>query len=190
MFKLIVSIAFFTAIAIAGPVDTWSPYQIAEGDTLSKITGNDKGLAVQIENVNNLDNNNLITGKTLMVPCAYIAKWLDDTQLCPYTVVEGNTIGTIANNVPKTMQVIKVASNLDNIDIIDVGQKLSIPCYLLTRPKCTYKIKEGDTLGNLATVIGESVTDLASRTPQIENIDLIYPNQLIHVPCSSVLSGQ
>ena len=119
-----------------------------------------------------------------------IAEKLDDNQLCPYTVVAGNTIGGIAHNVPKTITAIANASKLEDINKIEVGQQLSVPCYLLTRPKCTYKVKEGDTLNKLANVIGESVTDLAAMTPQIVNLDFIYPDQLIHVPCSCALSGQ
>ena len=47
----------------------------------------------------------------------------------------------------------------------------------------TYKVKKGDTLSKIAKAHKVTLKKLIAANPQIKNPDLIYPNQIINIPC-------
>lgn len=47
----------------------------------------------------------------------------------------------------------------------------------------TYKVKKGDTLSKIAKAHKVTLKKLIAANPQIKNPDLIYPNQVINIPC-------
>ena len=47
----------------------------------------------------------------------------------------------------------------------------------------TYKVKKGDTLTKIAKAHKVTLKKLIQANPQIKNPDLIYPNQIINIPC-------
>ncbi|KIQ97404.1 N-acetylmuramidase domain-containing protein [Lysobacter sp. A03] len=46
----------------------------------------------------------------------------------------------------------------------------------------TYSVRSGDTLSGIAQQHGVSLSALAAANPQIRNIDLIFPNQVVKIP--------
>lgn len=46
----------------------------------------------------------------------------------------------------------------------------------------TYTVQSGNTLSGIAAQFGVSLSSLLSANPQISNPNLIYPNQVIHLP--------
>lgn len=58
----------------------------------------------------------------------------------------------------------------------------------IVEPSSTYGVQPGDTLSGIADNFGVSVESLVSSNPQIENPDLIFPDQQIKIPVTSVLS--
>ncbi|WP_222565092.1 N-acetylmuramidase domain-containing protein [Novilysobacter antarcticus] len=46
----------------------------------------------------------------------------------------------------------------------------------------TYSVRSGDTLSGIAQKHGVSLSALAAANPQIRNIDLIFPNQVVKIP--------
>ena len=51
-----------------------------------------------------------------------------------------------------------------------------------------YIVKKDDTLSQIAVDLGVKLSDLVAANPQVENIDLIYPEQRLNVPVKSVTS--
>lgn len=49
----------------------------------------------------------------------------------------------------------------------------------------TYSVRSGDTLSGIAQAHGVSLSALAAANPQIRNIDLIFPNQVVKIPGGS-----
>lgn len=47
----------------------------------------------------------------------------------------------------------------------------------------SYKVKKGDTLNKIAKVHKVTLKKLIAANPQIKNPDLIYPGQVINIPC-------
>ena len=47
----------------------------------------------------------------------------------------------------------------------------------------TYKVKKGDTLSKIAKAHKVTLKKLIAANPQIKNPDLIYPGQIINIPC-------
>lgn len=50
----------------------------------------------------------------------------------------------------------------------------------VTSPASAYTVKSGDTLTKIASRSNLSLKQLAKRNPQIENLDLIFPGQVVH----------
>lgn len=52
-----------------------------------------------------------------------------------------------------------------------------------TPTNCTYTVVSGDNLTKIAAAQGCTLNELIALNPQIKNIDLIYPGDIINVPC-------
>ncbi len=46
----------------------------------------------------------------------------------------------------------------------------------------TYKVKNEDTLYNIAKRFGVSLDDLIAANPEIKDPNIIYPGQIINIP--------
>ncbi len=52
-----------------------------------------------------------------------------------------------------------------------------------------YKVKKGDTLYNISKTHGKHLDDVVEQNPQIDNINLIYPEDLINVGNDPSITG-
>jgi uncharacterized YkwD family protein len=97
----------------------------------------------------------------------------------PYTVKNGDSIYTIAqqqNVNPETM----VGMNLLPCSIIYPGQTVYIPS-----SSKNYTVKSGDTLYKIASASNVSLWAMQKINPQLKQINLVYPGQVLDVPTTS-----
>ena len=107
----------------------------------------------------------------------------------PYTVVEGDTLYGIAQLYGVQLACLEASNpQITDPDLIFPGQVINIPG---NNDTFTYKVMSGDFLDSIAQQFHVSLGDLEDANPQIENPDLIFPDQIINIPnaCSLDNSG-
>jgi len=96
-----------------------------------------------------------------------------------YVVKSGDTLSEIASRYNTTVVKIASMNNIENVNLIYVGQKLNLGCENVSRETIrTYTVKSGDTLGEIAIKLNSTVSILASKN-NIKNVNLIYVGQVI-----------
>lgn len=98
-----------------------------------------------------------------------------------HVVQSGETLWQIAQNYGTAMSQIVLLNELENPDLLVVGQTLVIP-----EPGLEYVIQPGDTLWQTAQMFGVSVQELASAN-NITDPSLIYTGQLLEKDRKSVV---
>lgn len=119
-----------------------------------------------------------------------------------YSTVAGDTLGSLATRFNSGICDIASLNNISNPNLVVPGQALKLPtgcttpdntsCLPEPAPAATatcalavssaYVVKSGDTLSNIAGNYNITLNALVDANKQIENIDLIFPGQLINVP--------
>ena len=119
-----------------------------------------------------------------------------------HTIVAGETLGSLATLYNSGICDIASFNNIANPNLVTPGQELRIPsgCTTPDNTSClpppapavnatcavaassAYIVKSGDTLSNIATNYNITLDALVGANQQIENIDLIFPGELINVP--------
>ncbi len=98
-----------------------------------------------------------------------------------YIVQRGNTLSQIATRYGTTVQNIARLNNIENINLIYVGQKLIIPnVNEKTSTVQTYTVQRGDTLSQIAVRFNTTVEQLV-RLNNISNPNLIYPGETLTI---------
>ena len=105
------------------------------------------------------------------------------------TVQWGDTLNSIASACGTTVQAIQAANPglgwwlyPGQVLNIPTGNNPSAPAYNSPVAGSTYVIQWGDTLGDIATKYGVSLSDILAVNPQIWNASLIFPGQVINLP--------
>lgn len=119
-----------------------------------------------------------------------------------YTTVAGDTLGGLSTKFNSGICDIASFNDISNPNLIVPGQHLEIPTGCTTPdntsclPKPTsaatatcalavssaYVVRSGDTLSNIANNYNITLNALVDANKQIENIDLIFPDQMINIP--------
>ena len=94
-----------------------------------------------------------------------------------YTVKKGDTVWQIARRYSTSADSIVSANQLQNPDVLSVGQALIIPNH-----ETRYTVRRGDTLYSVARRYGVTLQRLLAANPQITNPDRIYPGQTVVIP--------
>lgn len=102
-----------------------------------------------------------------------------------YTVRKGDTLGAIARKYGTTVNELVALNNIQNPNLIYVGQKIIINSINnnyngLIGKKIVYRIQRGDTLSGIAKRYGTTVNNLV-RLNNIQNPNLIYAGNIIIV---------
>lgn len=97
-----------------------------------------------------------------------------------YTVRKGNTLFGIAQFFGTTVDKILKANNINNPDLIYVGQTLTVPVDTEDIAGYVYITRPGDTLWTIAQRFGTTVEELA-RVNGIGNPDIIYPGAKLFI---------
>ena len=154
-------------------------YTVQSGDTLTKIA-NQYGVTVnQIVNANNVQNPNLIyPGQRLIIPSSNSSVVGNQT----YTVRRGDTLSEIASRYGTTVSNLVRLNGIRNPNLIYPGQVLILPGNVSNNGevagKTTYTVQKGDTLSEIASRYGTTVSNLVCLN-NIRNPNLIYPGQVL-----------
>ena len=119
-----------------------------------------------------------------------------------HTIVAGDSLGSLATLYKSGICDIASYNNIANPNLVTPGQELTIPtgCTTPDNASClpppapvanatcataassAYIVRSGDTLSNIAADYAITLAALVAANTQIENIDLIFPDQLINIP--------
>jgi LysM repeat protein len=109
-----------------------------------------------------------------------------------YTVQRGDTLFRISQRFGVSISAIAQANNIANPNLIFAGTVLRIPTggtppppqptQPPTQPGGTYTVQRGDTLGRIAQRFGVTLAAIRAANPNIRNINLIFPGQVINIP--------
>ena len=119
--------------AATKPEQKTSKYTVRKGDNLGKIAAKHGITVDQLKELNNLTDNNIMVGQSIVVPgdgeqaATKPAKAeREKPRTTTHTVRSGETLGAIAEKYGTTVSAIKRASGIKS-DRISIGQKLTIP---------------------------------------------------------------
>ena len=94
-----------------------------------------------------------------------------------YVVRSGDTLYGIARRFAASAEEIAFANQLQNPELLSVGQALVIPT-----SERRHTVRRGETLYGIARSYGVSPERLIAANPQITNPNLIYPGMIIRIP--------
>jgi len=116
-------------------------YIVQNGDTLYGIS-KQYGISVEeIKLANNLENNNIVVGQSLIIPK------VGNTLI--YVVQSGDSLYSIARKYGVTVNSLIDINNLSS-NLLSIGQKLKIPVINTDNNYYLYTVKVGDTLYSIA----------------------------------------
>lgn len=100
------------------------------------------------------------------------------------TVVSGDTLYKIAVRCGTTVNALKLANELPDVNQIKVGQILLMPGALIKGSNNIdiYIVNHADTLSEIAKMFNTTVSYLLTLNPSIKNSNLIYAGQRLNVP--------
>ncbi len=155
-------------------------YIVQKGDTLYGIS-KQFGVSVQdIKTANNLANNTINVGQTLMIPS------INTTIL--YIVKKGDTLYSIASNYGVTVDQIKNLNNLKS-NTLSIGQQLRIPVNDNVQDEpfgyTIYTVRIGDTLYSIAkknNTTTQKIKDINNLTT-----DVLTVGQQLKIPYNTML---
>jgi len=168
------------------PPSSSTTYTVKAGDTLSAIAARYNTTVSSIAAANNITNVNLISiGQVLTIPGSGGTTTPPPSSSTTYTVKSGDTLSAIAARYNTTVSSIAAANNITNVNLIRVGQVLTIPGSggSTTPPPTsttTYTVKAGDTLYAIALRYNTTVSRLVSVN-NISNPNLISIGQVLTI---------
>ncbi|WP_214700884.1 LysM peptidoglycan-binding domain-containing protein [Exiguobacterium sp. s57] len=111
---------------VTPPPATTVKYTVKSSDTLYKIATMYNTTVAKIAAANNITNVNLISvGQVLIIPGTTVTP--PPATTVKYTVKSGDTLYKIATMYNTTVAKIAAANNITNVNLISVGQVLTIP---------------------------------------------------------------
>ena len=168
-------------------------YTVQEGDTLISIAQKYDTTVHEIAVTNSITNPNLIyVGEVLKIyPGNRSIIKRKKVFTTTYIVQSGDTLTSIAIRFDTTVQAIAELNDLQNPNLIYVGEILKIPTNSrgnLAAPSSrqyikTYIVQSGDTLTSIAKKFNTTVERIAHLN-NIINPNLIYPGQILKIETS------
>ncbi|SFC73710.1 Peptidoglycan/xylan/chitin deacetylase, PgdA/CDA1 family, partial [Alkalibacterium subtropicum] len=163
-------------------------YTVQSGDTLYAIALRYDTTVQRLVELNNIANPNLIrAGQVLIISGSGGTTPPPPTGSTTYTVKAGDTLSAIAARYNTTVSRIAAANDITNVNLIRVGQVLTIPGTGGTTPPpppsstTTYTVKAGDTLSAIAARYNTTVSRIAAAN-DITNVNLIRVGQVLTIP--------
>lgn len=160
---------------------------VKRGDTLSQIAINYNTTVQKLVELNEINNKNLIyVGQKLLVPVVdenneenvENEEYIESYQ--SYYIKKGDTLSQIALNYKTTVNKIVSLNNINNPNLIFIGQKLIIPKISYSGNYKLYTIKRGDTLYSISRRYNTTIANLV-RINRIQNPNLIYAGRTIKI---------
>lgn len=179
---------------------TWERYTIAQGDSLIRIAKRYRTNTALLKSINNLKNNTIRAGKTLLVPRAsqdnhfYIlssAQRMKQQQgrgkgvRIHYTVQSGDSLWTIAKQHTTTTKQLAKWNNMKPRDTLKVGRQLVIwdnSKQAQNTRKIHYTVRSGDSLSRIASKYSVSIRSL-ERWNNLNRKHILKPGKklVVHV---------
>ena len=154
------------------------------GNTLNALAREYSTTVQRLVELNNISNPNLIyAGQTLIVPSGETLSDTDGNSTSGqtiYIVQRRDTLNKIAREFGTTAIAIAKENNIQNINLIYVGQRIIIPTNRNDLNHTLYKIQYGDTLWSISRRYGVSIASIV-RLNRIQNPNLIYAGEIIRI---------
>ncbi len=152
-------------------------YRVRRGDNLWGIAKKFKVTPKQIRRWNNLSSNIIYPKQKLKISrrggSDLLSQYVNSST---YIVKRGDTLGVISKRCGTSVANIKKWNKLSS-DIIHTGQKLKVSGS--NASPIFYKVKRGDTLGQIAKKFNVSLNKIKQWNKLTRNI--IYPNQKLKI---------
>ncbi len=165
-------------------------YTVQPGDTLSEIARDLDVEAASLAAVNKLvDPHLLVVGRTLVVPppprgettdASSVAVNPADAPARLHRVAAGEYLSTIARAYGLPTSALAAANQIDEPDLLAVGQLLVIPDGALTTATTVHVVRQGEYLGAIARTYNSTVAALRSLNA-IADPHHIRPGQRLRV---------
>lgn len=157
---------------------TWERYTIKQGDALISIAKKYRTNPELLKEINNLKNNNIRAGKTLLVPRAsqenhfYILSSAQRQKAkqtrgkgvrMEYTVKSGDSLWTIARQYNTSTSQLARWNNIAARNTLRIGQKIVIwdkNSNANNTRKISYTVRNGDSLARIANKYSVSIREL------------------------------
>ena len=157
--------------------ERYTTITIRYGDTLSELAIEYNTTVERLVELNNIANPNLIyAGDTLIVPTSDPSS--NTTQI--YVVQYGDTLSKIAQEYGTTVATLASINNIQNVNLIYVGQIIKIPSSSYDMSHRLYVVKRGDTLWGISRRFGVSIARIVMLN-RIANPNLIYPGNVLRI---------
>ena len=149
-------------------------YVVQKGDTLYSIASKFKTTVDKIKELNDLKNNNLTIGSTLIVDDrSGISSVLecfgegnfDNSNYINYMVVKGDNLYNLARKYNTSVEQIKLINNLSSNDL-SIGQILKIP----NNGSSTYIVQKGESLYSIAKKLNTTVNEIKRKNNLTSNL--------------------
>jgi LysM repeat protein len=130
---------------------------------------------------------------SLLVMMAYSTEPVDaGSSPCggSVTVVSGDTLYKIAARCGTSINALKLANQLSNVNLITVGQVLLMPGAIIRGSNNVdiYIVNHSDSFSEIAKLFNTTLAQLLVLNPGINNPNLIYAGQRINVPSSNAVT--
>lgn len=155
-------------------------YFVKRGDTLSHIALWYNTTVENLVRLNNIQNPDLIyIGQRLLIS---VSDDPNKSKEVKYTVKRGDTLSKIANRYGITVNEIVALNNIQNPNLIFVGQQLRIPLdnSINQMQNVYYRVQRGDRLWRIAKRYRTTVSNIA-RLNGIRNPNLIFVGQILRI---------
>jgi LysM repeat protein len=173
-----------------GPKDSNYGYLhvVVSGDTLGAIASKYGKSVDYLQKLNGIpDANKIYPGQRIKLQgtVAEPAKVVKD-EYQVYTVKSGDALSLIAKKFGTTTAVLAALNDIENVNLIQVGQKLRIPAgEAKAAPKAEQKaiyhtVKSGDIVSRLAVKYGSSTSQIKAWN-KLRDVNKIYPGQKLRV---------
>ena len=150
------------------PQTTKKYHKVRKGESLTSIARKYGVSVTQLKRWNKIKSSRAKVGKTLVIyTSATTEEKTTPAKQKYHTVKRGETLSSIADTHGVTISQIKEWNAMDD-DVVNVGEKLAIDASVAKKatkkktekPTSTYKVKSGDTLGEIAAKFGTTVNNL------------------------------
>lgn len=166
-------------------------YLVKDGDTLQALAERYSADASEIAKANGLkDPFVLQIGQSLVIPGGKVpqATAPPPSSQTTYTVAEGDSVSSIADDFGVDIQAIVDANGLAEPYILQPGQHITIPgghrSAAPAQPHTTYTVQQGDSLSQIADSFGVSIDSIVSAN-SLSDPSSIQPGQQLTIPGAS-----